>query len=110
MRLHTRQHYRRMAYKTLKLTGQWILIDIRFTNAFPPRLGITATKRYGSACQRNRFKRIVREAFRTAFPFLNLAFDVVVRPRSQAVRAKMQDVQQEFLSLINQAAKSDFAS
>ena len=103
MRLRTRQQYRRMAQKTFKFTGDWILADIRITRGPFSRLGITVTKRYGRAHQRNRFKRLVREAFRFTYPHLNFNFDVVVRPRSQALQAALQDIQQEFLNFTEKA-------
>jgi ribonuclease P protein component len=100
MRLRTRQQYQRMTQKTYTFTGQWILANVRLSSGPYSRLGITATKRYGAAYQRNRFKRIVREAFRLLYPHFKFAFDIVIRPRSQALKAKMADIQQELLSFL----------
>ncbi|HXF29636.1 MAG TPA: ribonuclease P protein component [Chlamydiales bacterium] len=45
------------------------------------RLGITISKKFGNAVERNRFKRLVREGFRlTQKPVGGL--DIVVRPRT----------------------------
>jgi ribonuclease P protein component len=103
MRLRTRQQYQRMAQRTFKFTGRWILADIRVTAAPFSRLGVTVTRRYGPAYQRNRFKRLVREAFRLLYPQFKLTFDIVVRPRSQAIEAQMLDIQQELLYFIEKA-------
>jgi ribonuclease P protein component len=108
MRLRTRQQYRRMAQKTLRFTGNWILVDIRVTQGPFSRVGITVTKRYGGACQRNRFKRLVREAFRLIHLRFNFNFDVLVRPRSQAVNAAMQDIQQELVHFVQQVQEEIF--
>lgn len=105
MRLRTRQQYRRMAQQTFKFTGHWILADIRMTNGPFSRLGITATRRYGSAYQRNRFKRITREAFRLSYPDLKFHFDIVIRPRSQALHATRHDIQQELIQFVERAAR-----
>ena len=103
MRLRTRQQYQRMAQKTFKFTGQWILVDVRPTSASFSRLGIIATKKYGAAHQRNRFKRLAREAFRLAYPQFKMTFDVILRPRSQAIDASMGDIQRELLYFIEKA-------
>lgn len=105
MRLRTRQQYRRMAQQTFKFTGHWILADIRVTQGPFSRLGITVTRRYGSAYQRNRFKRITREAFRLSYPYLKIYFDIVIRPRSQALCATQQDIQQELLQFVERAIR-----
>lgn len=97
MRLRTRQQYQRMVHKTCKFTGQWILVDVRLTQGPFSRLGITVTKKYGDAHQRNRFKRLIREVFRLSYPHFKDHFDIVIRPRSQALSATMQDIHQEFV-------------
>lgn len=99
MRLRTRQQYARMIQHshTFKYTGQWILIDIRVTQGPYSRLGITVTKKFGDAHHRNRFKRIVRESYRLSYPQLKQSYDIIVRPRSRALTAKMEDIQKELL-------------
>jgi ribonuclease P protein component len=106
MRLRTRQQYRRMGQKSFKFTGKWVLVDIRLSTALCSRLGITVTKRYGPAYQRNRFKRLVREAFRLSSPQFKHVVDIVVRPRSKALHAGMTDIQQELLYSIERASNA----
>ena len=66
------------------------------------RLGLAAGKRYGKAHERNRFKRIVREAFRLVQHNLPRDWDLVIRPRKRAKEANAVDVQQELCRLINE--------
>ncbi len=105
MRLRTRKQYQRMIHKTQKFTGQWIIVDIRLTSAPFSRLGITATKKYGDAPQRNRFKRLVRESFRLSYPLFKKTFDIVVRPRSQALLAVKSDIEKELLYFVEKALR-----
>lgn len=103
MRLRTRQQYQRMLHNTFKFTGQWILVDIRLTSGPLSRLGITVTKRYGQSPQRNRFKRLAREAFRLSYQQFPQPIDVVIRPRSCSLTATMKEVQQELLFYVEKA-------
>lgn len=106
MRLRTRQQYQRLNQKSKRFTGEWIIVDIQVNHKTSSRLGITVTKRFGFACQRNRFKRIVREAFRTSCVQAIPTYDLSVRPRSNALNATMFDVQQELFDFIDQFRKS----
>jgi len=104
LRLRTRQHYQRIGRHPLKFKGYWISADMRL---LPPphskpscRLGIAVGRRYGHAPQRNRFKRIVREAFRLSYGDFSFSFDIVVRPQPNALFANSQDVQKELLEFV----------
>ena len=48
------------------------------------RLGLSVSRRVGNAVVRNQWKRVIREAFRTARSDLPLGLDIVVRPRKGA--------------------------
>ncbi len=49
-----------------------------------PRLGITATKKFGPAVARNRIKRVVREIFRHHRDELTQSVDIVVNVKAAA--------------------------
>lgn len=77
--------------------GESVVIEVKSNRLGFPRLGITVTKRYGKAHTRNRFKRLVREAFRVLDwgDFQDL--DVLVKPKKNAVLAEMGRIQEDLL-------------
>lgn len=88
----------------IRLVGKFICIDHRKANAL--RFGITASNRYGNSPERNRFKRLVREAFRTARHLLPSGLEIHILPRQKAKEAKMIDIQEEILRLLTQKSAS----
>jgi ribonuclease P protein component len=50
----------------------------------PARLGITVTRKFGGAVQRNRAKRLIREAFRRYPNLFPPGIDVVLIPKTSA--------------------------
>ena len=48
------------------------------------RIGVTIPKKMGGAVQRNRWKRLIREAFRTQADQIPSGYDFVVRPKKGA--------------------------
>lgn len=85
-----------MKANSKRIVGKVLCIDYRPSGS--TRLGITASGRYGAAHERNRFKRLVREAFRLnrkALPSL----DLHIVPRQYAKGAKLSDVVAELKCL-----------
>ncbi|MBT3277923.1 MAG: ribonuclease P protein component [Phycisphaerales bacterium] len=63
----------------------------------PARMAVTVAKRLGSAPQRNRIKRVVREVLRYQRPELKSGIDVVVLP--QRADLTLEQVRASFLKL-----------
>lgn len=104
MRLRSRMQYKRMAHVQNKYTGQWIVVKTRPSKSHCPKLGITVTRRFGKSHQRNRFKRLVREAFRLSCQQFFSGIDILVQPRSLALKANMEDIRNELIQALKNSA------
>jgi len=79
-RLLQRSDYTRLASSSTLLSGRSFLVVWQQNAVGHPRIGITASKKAGTAVVRNRIKRCVREYFRQHRKTLpDVDFNVIVR-------------------------------
>ena len=69
------------------------------------RLGITVTRKVGSAVQRNRIKRVLRDVFRRHRAELAPPLDLVMNARSEATEAPIAALEREFLARFGELAR-----
>ena len=104
-RLLKRPEYRRVYDQGYALDARTLALFYRRGEDAdrPARLGITVTKHFGGAVQRNRMKRVLREAFRVAHPRLANGVEVVVNVRRAARDVPASVVRADFLNLLARA-------
>jgi ribonuclease P protein component len=81
-RVRLRRDFQR-AYGRRCTAADRLLLVFGCPNGRPhPRLGLSISRRIGSAVVRNRWKRLLREAFRLSRPHLPPGIDLIVVPRA----------------------------
>src|SRR5438045_1982041 len=64
-----------------------------------PRFGIVASKKVGKAVERNRAKRMIREAIRNELENINKPYEAVIICRGNILNAKLDDIRARILSI-----------
>lgn len=84
-------------FRTLYYRGQSqvhpaLVTYVRKNRLGRPRVGITTGKKLGGAVQRNRCRRVIREAFRTLLPRVG-GYDIVFVARTRTLEYKSTQLQ-----------------
>jgi ribonuclease P protein component len=71
------------------------------------RLGLSVSKKVGTAVKRNRVRRRLKQIFRTSLTRLPGELDLVVSARPAAAEASFEELSEEFLRCLRKFNKYD---
>jgi ribonuclease P protein component len=72
-----------------------------------PRLGLSVSKKVGSAVKRNKVRRRLKEVFRSSMERLSGDLDFVISARPAAAEATFEELNEEFLRSLHRFGCSD---
>ena len=91
--LNQNKEFRRAYYRGKTFTTPVVVVYALKNHKGLNRIGLTATKKVGNAVQRNRARRVLREAYRLLEPQLPVGYDYVFVARTRTVFVKTPEVQ-----------------
>jgi ribonuclease P protein component len=103
-RLKKSWEFQRAYKKGKKYWNTYFVIYVHRTQLSQPRLGITVSKKVGKSVQRNRVKRLIREAFRMLKLQLLPQYDIVVVGRKSACCLSGQQAKESLHQLFCRAS------
>ena len=104
LRLRTQAEFDRVYRAKVFAADDVLVINACASNLPHPRLGLSVSKKVGNAVARNRWKRLIREAFRLSQDELPAGIDLVARPQKGA-KPELAAIGKSLVSLARRVAK-----
>jgi ribonuclease P protein component len=97
-RIRRRPEFERIYNTGAKIHGRFMTLFVMVNGGEVPRFGVAATRKLGSAVERNRAKRRARELFRRRKNIGGL--DIVIVPRREMLDAPFATLEAEYVALL----------
>ena len=85
--------FKRVYGRGRSYTNPALVVYVLKSRAGICRVGITASKKIGNAVERNRSRRVIREAFRSLAPRISGSWDIVLVARSKTRHMKSGEIE-----------------
>lgn len=96
-------HFQEAYDQGRKWVGRYMVLYLRAGEGAALRLGVVASRRVGRAHERNRARRLLREAYRRNRHRFQGQTDVVLIARASVPRAAYSDVEADLLTVATRA-------
>src|SRR4249920_166326 len=93
-RIRRRPEFERAYASGARIHGRFMMLFVLVNGGATPRLGVAATRKLGSAVERNRAKRLARELFRRGKTATGL--DIVIVPRREMLDVSFATLEADF--------------
>lgn len=103
-RIRRRPEFERIYSAGAKIHGRFMTLFVMPNGTGAPRFGVAATRKLGSAVERNRAKRRARELFRRRKNIGGL--DIVIVPRREMLDAPFATLEADYCSLLDRRNES----
>ncbi|MEK6321419.1 MAG: ribonuclease P protein component [Acidobacteriota bacterium] len=105
-RILKRDVFRRVYEKGRKIQFRYFTAFVLPKQEGTARIGITATRKIGNSVERNRARRLVREAFRKNKWLVPHGVDIVINVKRSLVEAAYSDFESEFTTFLQRAGEN----
>jgi ribonuclease P protein component len=101
--------FERVYHKGSVYRGKLFSVHVLPNTVGKPRLGLSVSKKVGTAVKRNRVRRRLKEIFRSSTTKLPDNLDFVVSARPAAAEASFEELNEEFLRSLHKLNKDTLA-
>ena len=98
--LQENREFRRTYYKGKSCTTSVVVLYVLKNHRKQNRIGLTATKKVGGAVERNRARRVLREAYRLLEEQFPVGYDYVFVARTKTAYVKTPEVMRAMQSAL----------
>lgn len=99
IRIRHRPEFEEVYDRGVRVSGRFMMLFVLARTSTMARLGVAATRKLGSAVERNRAKRLARELFRRSKQ--PEALDIVIVPRRDMLDAPFASLDAEYRQLLS---------
>ena len=96
--------FRRVYERRRSASDEWLIVYVCENARNYMRLGLSVSKKFGSARRRNRLRRLYREAFRLTRHEMPTGFDLVLIPRAEEIPS-LEELKRSLPHLVSQAVR-----